>query len=65
MAQVTGPVTVVAHHSSLIWFDNLQKNLSKSILTSAIYLQEFGLNKGLYFSKIFANDYNVITKNTL
>ena len=47
MAQVTGPVTVVSHHSSLIWFDNLPKNFSKSTLTSAIYLQEFELNKDL------------------
>ena len=65
MAQVTGPVTVVSHHSSLIWFDNFPKNFLKSILTSAIYLEEFELNKDLYLSKIFPNDYNVIPKNTL
>ena len=34
------------------------------MLTSAIYLQKFELNKGLDLSKIFPNDYNVITKNT-
>ena len=65
MAQVTGSVAVVSHHSSLIWFDNFPKNFSKSILTSAIYLEEFELNKDLYLSKIFPNDYNVIPKNTL
>ena len=66
LAQVTGAGTVVSHYSSyLIWFDNLPKYFSKFILTSAINLQELELNKDLYLSKIFSNDYNVITKNAL
>ena len=66
LAQVTGAATVASHTSSyLIWFDNLPKNFSKFIITSAINLQKFELNKDLYLSKIFPNDYNVITKNAI
>ena len=66
MAQVTGAVTVVSNYSSyLTCFDNLPKNFSKFILTSAINLQEFELSKDLYLSEIFPNDYNVVTKNAL
>ena len=66
LEQVTGAVAFVSHYSSyLIWFDNLPKNFSKFILTSAINLQEFELNKDLYLSKIFPNDYNLTTKNAL
>ena len=66
LAQVTGAAIVVSHTSSyLIWFDNLPKNFSKFIITSAINLQKVELNKGLYLSKIFPNDHNVITKNAI
>ena len=66
LAQVTGAATVASHTSSyLIWFDNLPKNFSKFIITSAINLQKVELNKGLYLSKIFPNDHNVITKNAI